>query len=209
MKIQKFVNGKWKQNTYIVSNQNECIVIDPGGSFSDISDYIIVNNLKLLSIFNTHGHFDHIVEVQNLINKFNCLFYLHSKDEKLVKSANFYLSLFEGQSKILIPENINYLDSLEKIQIGTFSIEILFTPGHTEGSVCFLIENSLFSGDILFRTDIGRLDLPGSNKLKMKESLKKLAKLPEKISIYPGHGGQFKISEALIQNSSFIDNINE
>jgi hydroxyacylglutathione hydrolase len=209
MSIQKFVNGKWKQNAYILSNQNECLLIDPGGSFYEISEYILSQNLKLLAILNTHGHYDHVVEVENLANKFGCPFYLHSKDEKLLKSANFYLKLFEGDCKILIPKIDHYLDNYDTLQIGNFSIKILFTPGHTEGSVCFLIETNLFSGDTLFKTDIGRLDLPGANKLKMKESLRGLASLSEDFSFYPGHGGNFKLREALLNNSIFVNFISE
>jgi hydroxyacylglutathione hydrolase len=209
MNIQKFVNGKWKENSYLISNQNECLLIDPGGSFLEISQYIIDNNLNLLAILNTHGHFDHIVVVEDLAQKFQCPFYLHSKDEKLLKSANFYLKLFEGDSKIKIPQIDYYLDSLNAIEIGEFSLEIIYTPGHTNGSVCFLIDRKLFSGDTLFKTDIGRLDLPGSDKLKMKQSLLLISKLSKNITVYPGHGGEFLLREAFEKNNKFLSYINE
>jgi glyoxylase-like metal-dependent hydrolase (beta-lactamase superfamily II) len=169
----------------------------------------LIHNLKLLAILNTHGHFDHVGEVQNLKNKFGCPFYLHSKDEKLLKTANFYLKLFEGEDKILIPKIDYYLDYLKILHVGNFFIEIFPTPGHTEGSVSFFINNFLFSGDVLFKNDIGRLDLPGGNATKMKESLMMVAALSEEVLIYPGHGNHFKLSEALVNNNSFLNFINE
>ena len=88
--------------------------------------------------------------------------------------------------------------------IENFKIEVFFTPGHTQGSVCLLIDGCLFTGDTLLNEKIGRTDLPGGNKQVLKESLKIISKMPSHISIYPGHGSSSTIGYELKNNSSFI-----
>ena len=181
------------------------MIIDPGGDEKNITNCILENNSNVCAIINTHAHYDHIGAVNYLKNKYSVPFYLHSKDEKLLQSANFYMKVFEGTNYIKIPEVDFFIDHMENlINIANFSIEILFTPGHTYGSVCLLIENCLFTGDTLFKGEIGRTDLPGGNEDILKKSLKTISMLPKYISIYAGHGAPSTIEEELKHNRNFI-----
>ncbi len=205
--IHRIVNGKWSENCYIVSNRhNQAIIIDPGGNFNLMCDYLKENNLSLSAIINTHGHFDHVVSVADLVKKHQCPFYLHSNDERLLKSANLYMTLFEGEEKIRIPLVDFHLDNITlPLIIDDFEIQVLFSPGHTEGSVCFLIESALFTGDTLLKNTIGRIDLPGANKEKLSKSLQMLSKLNGSLDVYPGHGEQTTLERELSFNERFIE----
>ncbi|MBW0177659.1 MBL fold metallo-hydrolase [Sediminibacterium sp.] len=204
--IQRIINGKWAENCYIISSHSKALVIDPGGNFDVMCTYLESNSLTLSAIINTHGHFDHIVSVADLVKKYQCPFYLHSRDERLLKSANLYMSLFEGEEKIGIPVVNFYFDKIPStLLIDGFEINVLFTPGHTEGSVCFLIGNHLFTGDTLLKNTIGRIDLPGANKEKLAGSLLMLSKLNGDFTVYPGHGDETTLAAELSFNKRFIE----
>ena len=157
-------------------------------------------------ILNTHAHYDHIRAISKIKNEFSIPFFLHSKDKKLLNTANLYGKLFEESEIIRIPSVDYYFDQI-KIQdyIDHFSITVFYTPGHTWGSICLQIEDCLFTGDTLLRGKIGRIDLPGGNGKALKESLKILSKFPKYISIYPGHGEPSTIGDELKFNKNLID----
>ena len=206
MEIKQIKTGKWKENCYVINNsQNEAIIIDPGAEADKIEQYIDVKNLIAIAIFNTHAHYDHIGAVKYLKNKYKVPFFLHSKDEKLLKSANLYQKIFDGVSAISIPKIDYYLDECDpKKIIKNFEIKIISTPGHTQGSVCIFISNYLFTGDTLMNGEIGRTDLPGGSKKVLIESLKKISVLPKDINIYPGHGIPTNIDFELKNNQKLI-----
>lgn len=194
--IMTVITGKWKENCYLVSNSNKTtLIIDPGDDFNDIADLVESNELKPFAILNTHAHYDHIGAVDQLKKKYSIPFFLHSKDSRLLRAANFYLKLFEGNSKIPIPTVDHYFDEIDNSVLSEeFVIEIIFTPGHTEGGVCLLIENHLFSGDTLLKGGTGRIDLPGGDETALIESVNLLLDLPGNIIVYPGHGDTMKLS---------------
>ena len=133
---------------------------------------------------------------------------MHSADERLLKSANLYVKLFDGSGLIKIP-SVDYYYDQSNVQdvIKRFSIEVIFTPGHTQGSVCLLIDGCLFTGDTLLNEKIGRTDLPGGNEQVLKESLKIISKIPKQTNIYPGHGTSSTIGNELQYNNSFIQSL--
>ncbi len=133
---------------------------------------------------------------------------MHSADEKLLRSANLYVKLFDGSGLIKIP-SVDYFYDQSNVQdvIKRFSIEVIFTPGHTQGSVCLLIDGCLFTGDTLLNEKIGRTDLPGGNKQVLKESLKIISKMPNQTNIYPGHGTSSTVVYELQYNNKFIQAI--
>ena len=113
--IKQIPNGRWKENAYIVSDiNNNAIILDPGFGEKDIISFIKLNNLNVSAILNTHAHYDHIGSVKNIKDKFTIPFYLHSKDEKLLKSANLYSTLFDGIGSIKIPSVDYYLDQIDR-----------------------------------------------------------------------------------------------
>ena len=206
IKIEQIPNGKWKENCYVVSTVNDnALIIDPGGDEKSIINYIEDNNLNVSAIVNTHAHYDHIGAINILKDEFSIPFFLHSKDAKLLKTANLYAKLFNGTEPIKIPTVDYFFDQIDtQDYIAGFPIKVLFTPGHTWGSVCLLIEDCLFTGDTLLNGKIGRIDLPGGDEQSLKESLKTISKLPKHISIYSGHGTSSTIGNELKYNKNFI-----
>lgn len=207
MNIKKIVTSKWEENCYIVNNSTkDSLIIDPGCNAEEIIQYIKKNNLKVLAILNTHAHYDHIGAVNNLKEKFKIPFFLHSKDEKLLKSANFYRFLFDEDESISIPVIDNYYDRINTlVQLESFSVHVIFTPGHTEGSVCLRIEDCLFTGDILLHGSFGRVDLPGGDRLALIKSLKMIFNLPQELKIFPGHGEVTTLTYEFENNRNFIE----
>ena len=204
--IKQIPNGKWKENCYVVSNvKNNAFIIDPGSDEKNIINFIKDNNLIVGAILNTHAHYDHVGAIKKLKDEFSIPLFLHSKDEKLLKTANLYAKLFDGIGPITIPTVDYYFDQIDtQDYVAGFSIKVLFTPGHTWGSVCLLIGDCLFTGDTLLNGKIGRIDLPGGDKQALNKSLQIISKLSKQTNIYPGHGTSSKIGHQLKHNNSFI-----
>ena len=202
LNIKRFKTGKWRENCYIVQDSlNNGLIIDPGENCDKIMEYLNNNKINILAIINTHGHYDHIGAVSVLKHKLKTPFYLHSKDNRLLKSANLYRALFEGKQTINIPSVDYYLDDCNQPLIfKDIKVKVIETPGHTKGSVCFQMDNYLFTGDTIFEKDIGRVDLPGGNKTELTESLKKISVLPGSLEIYPGHGNSTTIGYVMENN---------
>ena len=150
----------------------EAVVIDPGWEPEKIIEALQKEDLKLKGILATHYHFDHVNGVEGLLKKHDVPFYVNEKDA-------FALKKFESSIKKVKGE--------DTLQVGNISIRFLHTPGHTPGSQCFLVEDSLVSGDTLFINYCGRCDLPGGDAREMFQSLSRLRQLDHKIVLYPGH----------------------
>ena len=189
-RVTTFVNGRWKQNCYIVSdNERAAIVIDPGSQADDLIALVEKSDWRIHGIINTHGHFDHIGAVAPFQKRYPAPFYLHKSDERLMQRANLFRMVFEAPDPVKIPTITQDICALpEKFKVGPFSIAWMSTPGHTEGSVCLHLENMLFSGDTLMQNAIGRTDLPGGNRDQLLASVKKLSSLPGDTIVYGGHG---------------------
>jgi glyoxylase-like metal-dependent hydrolase (beta-lactamase superfamily II) len=196
--INTVVNGKWKQNCYLLFNSDlNALLIDPGSDSEIISSRILELELNLLGILNTHAHYDHIGAVANLQEKFKAPFYINLLDEKLMRQANLYRIIFDGAEYIKIPKIDVLLPAHDlELVIGPFRVRSIFTPGHTEGGTSFLIDNFLFSGDTLMYSGPGRVDLPGGNVEKLNKSIMVLKELNPDILIYPGHGKPFLLRES-------------
>lgn len=183
MEIQRLILGMFNTNTYILSIGDECIVIDPASKPEKLFDYF--DNKKLVAILLTHGHFDHIKAVDGLHARYNCPVFLNKQDEKLVHDSN-QADVFYIQNSPTISCNINYIEEGNK-EIGPFKFEVIYTPGHTKGSVCYKFDNELFTGDTLFRCSAGRTDLDTGSETELKTSLRLIRSYNENLNIYPGH----------------------
>jgi len=200
----KIIKGEnWIPNSYILHDEKEAIVIDPGCSYNTLIDSL--KYFKLLAVLATHGHYDHIIHVSSLKNEYKVPFYLHPDDAMLVKHANMYIKLFNGDKFIEIPKIEYFVEDSEELDFGFIKVSVIHTPGHTEGSVCFRVDNNLFSGDLLFKNNIGRTDLPGGNTAKIKDSLKKINSSFSDIHLLPGHKDTTTLNEERKFNKKFID----
>ena len=184
MILKKFIVGPLSNNTIFLGCEEKRVaaVIDPSFGALKILKFAEKENFKIEMILLTHGHFDHVMEVETLKNKTNAKIYMHEEDEKLEN-----LKIFEKTPKIH-PDV--YIKEGQKINIGNLELLVIHTPGHTPGSVCFYMkkEKILFSGDTIFAGSIGRIDFPYSNKEDMYSSLEKIKTLPKDTKIFPGHG---------------------
>ncbi|MDR0385008.1 MAG: MBL fold metallo-hydrolase, partial [Prevotellaceae bacterium] len=206
MEIGKLTFNPLQENTYIVyDDTNECVIIDPGCQTpqekSVLKQFISDAGLKPKVLLNTHCHFDHIFG-----NNFVCGEYgikLWASEAELLNIRRFTASasLF-GISDEQPGLPSNFLENGQIIKFGNSEIEVLSTPGHSPGSVCFYSEAGKFliAGDTLFAGSIGRTDLPGGSYDEIKISLKKLIALPPDTCVYCGHGPDTAIGREKLCN---------
>ena len=185
MEIKKLVLGPLKTNCYFVINNNECVVIDPATNSEKILEFAQENKVNIKAIFLTHGHFDHCSATLSLQNT-GIKVYTSKFDYEILKSSpkDFKLSPTKGfTADFVVKDN-------QEIDLIGLKIKVITTPGHTEGSVSYLIENNLFCGDTIFEGgDYGRFDFFSGNYEKIKQSIKeKLFTLNDNIKVFPGHG---------------------
>lgn len=189
--IIKVEVGLYATNCYILKDNKKIIIIDPGKKAEKISSYIY-NDETVEAIILTHGHFDHIGAVDDLVKTYNCDVYINEKDKELL---NHRLNEMAGYSSKVSSDVKNLKEG--KVTINGFLLNIIYTPGHTEGSVLIQYKNHLFTGDTLFKQSIGRTDLFGSNNSKMIQSIKLIKTLDSSLIVYPGHGETTILSEEL------------
>jgi glyoxylase-like metal-dependent hydrolase (beta-lactamase superfamily II) len=195
MIIKKYSLGLLQANCYFLIEENDLILIDPGDGASFILEEIQRQRLNLKAIFATHGHFDHIGAVGEIQQSFNVPFYINEKDLFLVERLNETAKYFLGYNPCFLPpKNIKELNS-KPFHISRFTFDVIFTPGHTPGSVCFYFqkEKLVFTGDTLFKDGVGRTDFSYSSRKDLENSLKRIFSLPKKTAVYPGHGGETTI----------------
>ena len=190
MKIYTYSLGEMQANCYLLEDKGKALIIDPADEASFLLEEIQRKSLELVALLATHGHFDHVMATGEIQLSFNIPFFVHKKDQFLIDRLESTAEHFLGHKQIIIlPKNIKYL-TLKKFRILNFGLQVVETPGHTPGSVCFYFpgEKIVFTGDTLFAGAIGRTDLSYSNKKDLWNSLKKILALPEETTIYPGHG---------------------
>ncbi|NTW31699.1 MAG: MBL fold metallo-hydrolase [Bacteroidetes bacterium] len=193
--IKTFVFNPFQVNTYILYDETKkCIIIDPAcmDKFeeNELSEFIEKHNLQPLKIYNTHTHLDHVAGNRFVAEKYLINLEIHKNSHYLLHSAITDAQRF-GLDLIESVEPSAFISDGDIIKFGSSELEVLYTPGHADGSVCFYSKNDEFviSGDVLFNESIGRSDLPTGNHKLLVDSIKsKLLVLPEKTVVYPGHG---------------------
>ncbi|MFZ2202497.1 MAG: MBL fold metallo-hydrolase [Microgenomates group bacterium] len=195
--INTLTVGDLSSNCYLVSDTDECVIIDPGDDADFITETIINKKLKPTAIVLTHGHFDHVLGCLELKLNFTIPIYLNEKDKKLYTSANQSATHWLKKKTLKVPPIDQFIKEGSKIKIGSESLTVIETPGHTPGSVCFYDgQKNLFTGDTLFADSVGRTDFSYSKPLQLTKSLAKLFKLPGETIVYPGHGDSTTLSAA-------------
>lgn len=182
MNIKRIITNGLEENCYIVSDGKTGAIIDPGGC----ADYILsaCKELDIKHIFLTHGHFDHFLAANELRKALDAKVYISGKDAHLLKSEKESLACDFGFSH----DEAEYDETVkegDKIKVGTLTFEVIETPGHTDGCVCYKCQNALFSGDTLFRLSIGVHSMENAETIYA--SVKKLMLLPEDTRVFPGH----------------------
>ena len=205
MKIIRLEVGQLGANCYIVYCMNTLLgtVIDPGGNGKEIISILKCNNIKLVCILNTHGHADHIAANDEIKNATGAPVFIHSADAKMLTSAQGNLSSYIGNNLICQPAD-RLLNDGEKFMVGEIEFQVIHTPGHTLGGLCFKANDILFSGDTLFSQSIGRSDFPGGSHSQLISSIKnKLLVLADHTTVLPGHGESTTIGDERHTNPFF------
>ncbi len=202
--IQHRSSTVFQENVYIVKNNNFALIIDPGDHPEKITARIEKENCKVQGILATHGHADHILAASRLCEIYSCPFIMSRIDSKWLAELKNMCEHFQipyyGTPAIDIDITLKNM-----LELGDFSFDILHTPGHTKGSVCFLFDHILFTGDTLFHHSIGRTDLPGGDMQELQGSIKdKLLSLPDDTRIYPGHLKMTTIGEERSHNPFIV-----
>lgn len=190
MQVYRMAVGLMETNCYIIADEetNEGAVIDPGADGSLILDKIKTLGLKLQYILLTHTHYDHIGAVAELKRATGAKLAVSEEDAAGLTDGRWNLSAYGG-SPVEAAEADILLKDGDELPLGGQTIQVLFTPGHTKGGVCFLCEDELFSGDTLFDLSVGRCDFPGGSLDTLVQSIKtKLMPLGNNVHVYPGHG---------------------
>lgn len=190
MIIEHLVVGPLSVNCYILACQTtrKAAVIDPGDEGPRILAKAEMMGVEIVSIINTHGHFDHVGANSYLKNHTNAQLLIHQKDLELLPLAADH-ALRYGLIVTPSPKPDSTISDDDIIEVGNLKVKVIYTPGHSPGGVCLMVEDVLFSGDTLFAQSIGRTDLPGGNLHQLMSSIrKKLLILEKKTRVYPGHG---------------------
>ena len=189
LKVKTFVMPPITNNNYVIidTDSHEAVLIDCSHATDEIMAYIKQQKANLKYILLTHAHFDHVLGVDYFQKKYHVPVYCSQKDESLLKQINDYMKCMK-LSPVKEPQMDGYIEQKE-LKIGRYPIQVIQTPGHTNGSVCYFIKAMLFSGDTLFKESYGRTDFPGGDEHAMQKSLHLLFKtLPDDVAVYPGHG---------------------
>ena len=192
LKVNIMPLGRMSTNCYIVYDEASCIgaVIDPGGE--DSCDAILARcaslGITVKYILLTHAHYDHMLSLEALRKATGVPLALHMYDAESLCNPNLtYMAQFAGIDAQVTAAEIT-LDDNDTIELGDSVLEVMHTPGHTVGSVCYKSGGIIITGDTLFHGTIGRCDLYGGDEDVMEQSLKRLASLNGDYKLYPGHG---------------------
>ena len=204
MTVKSFANGPFEVNTYLITDGNDALIIDPGAGILPLLGEIKKRELGIRAFLITHPHIDHLDGIPALKNLFPSVPGYIAKDAvPEISKVSLQARMF-GVKDPGILHIENTIKSEEILHIGPFSIKPLSTPGHCPGSLSFLIDGSLFPGDVLFRGTVGRTDLPGGSMAILRKSIeKKLFTLPDETPVFPGHGEETTIGDEKRYNPFF------
>jgi hydroxyacylglutathione hydrolase len=198
--IKTVITGMLEGNCYLVKGDTggQGVIIDPGDEAGRIEAEVLRMGLEPEAILLTHGHIDHSNAASALRKRFRCRVACHRLDKEMVENGEI-LSLWGLQRE---PCTVDQEVTDETvIRVADMEIQVIHAPGHTAGSVCYLIDTVLFTGDVIFRGSIGRTDLPGGSDSQMAATLKnRIAVMDPEISVCPGHGPRTTIGFELAHN---------
>ena len=194
MNYKRFSLGALYTNGYLFwdDETHDAFFVDPGGDTQEVRDFMDANSLNLKMVLLTHGHIDHVAGIHELVPFVGDNVYIASEDAYMLRKPS-------RQLQALLGVHCKGINDFKEVSDGRiidfpgFIIKVIATPGHTEGSVCYLVTSNagpqvLLSGDTLFAQSVGRTDLEGGDNLKLEASLRRLADFPDGLHVMPGHG---------------------
>ncbi len=186
MKVISEKFGSMDNNCSLIIDEktNQSALVDCNEFSQKMIDMIGDTDLKYILL--THGHFDHIIGVKSVKEKYGAQVVISKEDEPMLNSSKLSLAVFCNAPQNNVDADIIVKDG-DEITLGEIKIKVMATPGHTSGSVCYIAENCIFSGDTLFYCSCGRTDFPSGSHEQMMTSLQKLKSLDGDYKVYTGH----------------------
>lgn len=202
MEITSLEVGALGTNCYIVTDGEECIVIDPGDEGPSILDRVNRLGAKVVGIVLTHGHFDHTGDAGYLQEKTGAKVMIGEGDASLLADPGWMLPFMpKGLSTV---KDVSHPKEGDVVRCGASEFKVFLTPGHSPGGISLYAPGHLFSGDFIFRESVGRTDLPGGDSDRLLDSVQRiLSSLPDDTTIYPGHGEPTTIAHEKAANPFF------
>lgn len=190
MKVEKFVTGIISTNCYLVVNEEtkQTVIIDPAACPDYLMGHIKSEGYQVEAILLTHGHFDHTMGIDGFQKEFPVPVYVHEAEAETL--ANPALNLSGVYTEGYTFSGSTYVKDGQVLHLAGYEFQVLHTPGHTPGGVCYYVESEqvLFSGDTLFHGSVGRTDFPNSSMSDLVRGIQeKLLSLPDEVKVYPGH----------------------
>ncbi len=185
MKVITMAVGQLMTNCYILCDEEQkvCAVIDPGDEGDRIADAVARSGCALQYICLTHGHYDHFTGLAELLARYDVPVYVHPEDAQSQGGDNPWALKFPR----LDDAHQRWYGEGVELPLGSLTVRVLSTPGHSQGSVCLVVEDVIFAGDTLFYGSCGRTDFPGGSYRDMLASLARLGRLEGEYTVYPGH----------------------
>lgn len=190
MEIITLTDYSFGSNCYLVINDagDEAVLIDAGMDSAEVLKKLEEAGANLVAILLTHGHPDHILGLKGLVDATGVPCYMHEDDVLMVRNVPPMFLRMLGLAELELPDEFLPLEDGQTLELAGLEFKVLTTPGHSEGSVCFLSDGVLFSGDLLFHGSIGRTDFPGGSFEMLARMVKeKVFTLPSDTRVLPGH----------------------
>jgi len=208
--VKGIVVGVFAENCWVIGSRRsgEGIVIDPGDQADDILHLAKDMGVNVKLIANSHSHVDHILGVRDVQSATGAQFLMHPNEVEGARMAGAMAARFTGKESEPPPEPDHLLEDGDVVEVDGLKLQVLHTPGHTQGSLSFYTEGMLFSGDTLFRGSIGRTDLPGGNyEQEMSSIVDKLLTLPDETIVLPGHMEETTIGQERQTNPFVLEEL--
>lgn len=202
MILRQFTVGFLEVNNYLLIDEisKEAVLIDCTEKNDKIDEVLEEYGAKLKYVLITHGHFDHVLGINDFKKMYDCEILINHGDEVVLQHIDQFMAGF-GFKKTEVQKVDGFINDQQVLAFGGIEIKVIHTPGHSPGSVCYLIEDKLFSGDTIFKECVGRTDLFGGNFNELKKSIEeKVFTLDENIKIYPGHGDSTTVRNEKMNN---------
>jgi glyoxylase-like metal-dependent hydrolase (beta-lactamase superfamily II) len=204
MYLDVFDDNDFGTNCWMLSAEgsDDAVVVDPGFSPDRVHEMLRAAGKRPVAVLATHGHYDHVGSAGEFCGD-DLPFYIHEADAMALTDPRAWGSGFPVPPTPV--KDIRTVVEGDRLDFAGFSIEVLHTPGHTPGSVCFATDGWLFSGDLVFRGSIGRHDFPNSSPEDMAKSLRRFLALPDPLPVYPGHGPDTTVGTERATNPFLVE----
>lgn len=192
MYLEAFADNPFATNCWLLSgsDSDEAVVVDPGFYADRVHSLLDAAGKRPVAVLATHGHFDHVGAAADFCGD-DLPFYIHEADRLALSDSSAWGA---GHDSPEIPvKDVRSIVDGDVLDFAGFSLEVAHTPGHTPGSVCFVTDSFLFSGDLVFRGSIGRHDFPNSSPADMQSSLRRFLSWADPLDVFPGHGPETSV----------------